>query len=437
MSQIRYWLWLSTLPGISLLGQLKALRHFGSPEEVYLSDGAALGAVPGLQKKEIQALLMKDLRRANDVLEDCRKLEISILTIQDAMYPERLRNIDMPPLVLYYKGTFPAFDEIPALAVVGARKASSYGLLCAKQLGYQIGKCGGMVISGAAKGVDSLALESALSAGGRACAVLGNGLDIVYPAEASALYRDLAEKGCLISEYVPGTAPLGTNFPRRNRILSGLSLGDLVVEAAKKSGSLITAEMALEQGRDVFAVPGNIGLACCEGSNQLIQDGAKLVTCAWDMLEEYEPLFPGQLHDYRRPARTTLSPRDEAGEGEGKRKEKSPKTNPAARRAETKKSRKIPEEVQKIDENEKNAVDIGDKSNYIDLERIKSTVSEEEGSILSILEQGERYVDELVQESGLSAAKVLSALTMLEIQGYVSQLAGKRFALSIQADIGG
>lgn len=277
MAQLRYWIWFTTI-GLSRKGQKQALQYFGSPEEAFLSDEKAILCVPELTQADGKALLTKDLRKADGILEDCYRLGISVLTYQDALYPQRLKTIDSPPLVLYYKGTLLPFDELPVVTVVGARKASGYGLTVAKRMGYQIGACGGTVVSGAARGIDSLALEGALSAGGQVAAVLGNGLDIVYPAEAGRLYEDIINHGCLISEFAPGTPPLPQNFPQRNRIMSGLCLGVLVVEAAKKSGSLITANLALEQGRDVFAVPGNIGLAGCEGSNQLLQEGALLAT---------------------------------------------------------------------------------------------------------------------------------------------------------------
>ncbi len=430
MAILRYWLWLSTLSGLGLRGQRKTLEHFGSPEEAFLSDEVGVKQVEGLSEHERKALLTKDLRKADGILEDCSRHGIHILTYQDAMYPQRLKNIDTPPLVLYYKGTLLPFDELPAVAVVGARKASGYGLTVAKRMGYQIGACGGTVVSGAARGIDSLALEGALSAGGKVCAVLGNGLDIVYPAEARGLYQDVAANGCLISEFAPGTPPLGQNFPRRNRIMSGLSLGVLVVEAAKKSGSLITANLALEQGRDVFAVPGNIGLAGCEGSNALLQEGALLATCGWDIMEQYAPLFPELVRKNNKTGnKITLAPRDV--EEVRELRVATPVTAPETQETDEK-TTKEPAGEKKSAPKQEIGIDNPQKRNYIDLHEVKSTLTSDECAIVSVLEEGQKHVDDIIAGSGLPAARILASLTLLEVKGYVIQQPGKRFDLNMK-----
>ena len=194
--------------------------------------------------------------------------------MQDADYPVRLRNIFEPPSLLYVKGQLPVIDEEVAVAMVGTRKASPYGVEAAEKIAYGLSRQGAVVISGAAAGVDSASHRGALRAGGKTIAVLGNGLDVVYPAENEWLYRDIAASGALISEYPPGTAAESWHFPVRNRIISGLSLATVVVEAPEKSGALITANTALEQGRDVFAVPGPIDAPMSRGCNRLIADGA-------------------------------------------------------------------------------------------------------------------------------------------------------------------
>lgn len=422
MALLRYWIWLSTLPGFSLKGQMRVLRHFGSPEEAFLADREALNRVEQLTEKEKKALLTKDLRLAESTLEDCRRENISILTYQDAMYPQRLKNIDTPPLVLYYKGTLLPFDDLAAVAVVGSRKASGYGMTVAKRMGYQLGACGGTVISGAARGIDSLALEGALSAGGQVCAVLGNGLDIVYPPEAKGLYADIEKRGCLLSEFTPGTPPFGKNFPRRNRIMSGLALGVLVVEAAKKSGSLITAEYALEQGRDVFAVPGNIGLASCEGSNNLLQEGAMLCTCGWDILREYQPQYPELIHNHRGGEGITLAPRDVDGPEE--RQVATPVSVPKKEKT----TKIYPQEPNLVPKTE-NGIDIPEKPDYIDLQEIKSTLSGDECVIVDALKDGQKHVDDIIGETELGAGRILASLTLLEVKGVVEQLPGKYFQL--------
>ena len=416
MSLLRYWIWLSTIPGLSLRGQLRLLDSFYSPEAIYLADRRALEDSGALTKNEIALIERRDFSLADKVLEECRRKGIRILTMQDAAYPRRLMSIDMPPPVLYYKGNLPAFDNLPSVAVVGSRNASGYGLLTAKRMGMQLGACGGTVISGAAKGIDTMALEGALSTDSPVIAVLGNGLDVVYPRSAERLYKDVERNGCLLSEFIPGTKPLGGNFPRRNRIMSGLALGVLVVEAAKKSGSLITAEYALEQGRDVFAVPGNIGLACCEGSNELIRDGAYLVTCGWDVLQLYKAQFPEQLHRWNGGDRLTLSPHDRAYIEDDMEPEQSGTKDPPG---------EAPGEKR---------IDNAEKSHYIDLEQIMDSLTQDEQVLMRILQGGRLHVDDLIARSGMPAARVLSSLTLLEIKGYVQQHPGKRFGLILLPD---
>lgn len=421
MEQLRDWIWLSTLRGLSLRGQQKALAFFGSPKEAYLAGQGAIAEVPGLSQKEREALNHKDLQRAEGVLEDCQRQEISILTFEDPRYPQRLKNIDTPPMVLYYRGTLLDFDQLPVITVVGARKASGYGLTAARKLGQQLGACGATVVSGAARGIDSQALEGAISQGAKVAAVLGNGLDIVYPADARSLYEKIQRNGCLLSEFVPGTPPLAQNFPIRNRIMSGLSLGVLVVEAAKKSGSLITAELALEQGKDVFAIPGNIGIPACEGSNGLIQEGAALVTCGWDILREYAAQFPEILQPRKeRP----IEARQQTV------KAASPVQRPAvAKSAEG--STKSPQPEKKTARESENRIDNGGKAHYIDFNKMGDSLTEDEKAIVEILRQGQRHVDDVIEETGLGPARVLASLTLLEVKGFVTQQPGKRFDLNI------
>ena len=413
MAQLCYWIWLTTLVGLSAQSQLRLIEHFGSPEAVFRADTRDFYQVEGLRRKELSALKFRDLRRAETVLEECRKRQISIITIQDAAYPQRLRHIDVPPLVLYYKGSLLPFDQLPVVAVVGARESSQYGQKEARRLGYELACCGGTVISGAARGIDSRALEGALQAGAQVAAVLGNGLDIVYAPENGRLYQAVMTHGCLISEYAPGTPPYGKNFPKRNRIMSGLSLGVLVVEATKRSGSLITAELALEQGRDVFAVPGNLGEVCCEGSNQLLQEGASLVTCGWDLLVNYQARFPSLLKPYegrkKAPAAQNRLPLQENGQS----------------------TRQTPDQRQESGEilpNPEKRIDNAQKRNYIDLQQVKETMTEDERLLIELLQDGKKHVDEIIDQSELPAARVLSALTMLEVQGHVTRHSGNWFA---------
>ena len=243
---LQYWLWLSEKACVSKVRRLALLRRLGSIEAVYFSGDAELSLLEELTAEEHEALLDKDLTEAEKILGRCYDLDIRILTWQDAQYPSLLRNIDDPPLVLYYKGRLPAFGSVPTLALVGARRASAAGLLTAKRMGYQLGKAGAIIVSGLADGIDSMCMLGALTAGAAVVGVLGCGADVIYPAKNRSLYDDTISRGCILTEYPPGTPPVGFHFPVRNRIISGMSDGVVVVEAAAKSGALITARLALD-----------------------------------------------------------------------------------------------------------------------------------------------------------------------------------------------
>ena len=299
MAALKYWVWLTTLPGLGERAKLQLLAHFGSPEEIYFAPEGELLLAEGITKLQAALLADKSLDRAEKVLEDCARDGQFLLTMDDAGYPARLRNIYDPPLLLYGKGSLPLFDDEVAVTVVGTRDCTPYGVRAASQLGYELARQGALLVSGMAKGIDGAAMRGALQAGGFTAAVLGGGVGVVYPAENRRLYEDIAATGVLLSEYPPGTEPLPGHFPVRNRIISGLSLAALVVEAPVRSGALITAHAALDQGRDVFAVPGPIDAAASVGCNRLIRDGAGLVMEAWDVLGTYRQRFPQKLRPIR------------------------------------------------------------------------------------------------------------------------------------------
>lgn len=279
------------LHGISLRKKLQLLEHFSDPEELYYAETGE--DVSQLPRELAQVLSDKDLSAARQIEKQCADKHIRIFTYRDAAYPDRLRSIHNPPLVLYYKGTLPNFEMQPVVGVVGTRKASAYGKMNAQDMSRELAACGALVISGGAAGIDTEALKGAMETDAPVVAVLGCGVDVVFPAANRGLFQKIEEQGCLISEYPPGTEPKPWQFPERNRIISGLAHGILVVEAPAKSGALITAKEAMEQGRDVFAVPGNINMSSCAGSNSLLQEGAAAVVCGWDVLKDYASQYPG------------------------------------------------------------------------------------------------------------------------------------------------
>jgi DNA processing protein len=259
-----------------------------------------------------------------------------------------------------------------------------------------------------------------LAAGGTVVGVLGCGADVVYPVSNRQLFADTAQFGCILSEFPPGTPPVSWNFPKRNRIMSGLSCGVLVVEAPEKSGALITAHQALEQGRDVFVVPGNIDVDSCKGSNALLRDGAIAVSSGWDVVGEYEALYPDKIRRDTAPSHLKAYP-DEVrrAEEEGERK--------IAKVAQ--KTRKPAPKSDPVEENTKKDIDKADFPPYSDLNKPKPKLSPEEQQIVDALNGGERLVDDVIAETGLTTGKLLASLTMLELKGIVKRLPGKRITL--------
>jgi len=285
VNNLKYWIWLSSLVKISPRKRLHLLDYFGDPALIWESTEAELKAIHFATPQMIECIIDKESRKMVSRLTDgIRKCDADVITLKDRQYPEALKNIPDPPIVLYCRGKLE--KDAVCVAVVGSRRATFYGLEMAERLSRELVMHGLTIVSGMARGIDSKAHSGALEGGGRTVAVLGCGVDVVYPYENLELMNKICRSGAVISEYLPGTPPIQFNFPARNRIISGLSQGVAVVEANEKSGSLITADFALEQGRDVFAVPGNINSSNSLGTNKLIKDGAKIVTNAGDILDE-------------------------------------------------------------------------------------------------------------------------------------------------------
>jgi len=282
---------LACVPGIGSRLRRLLLERFGTPEGVFAASPAEIASVGRIGRRLATALpSLADDATADDVIALCRQRSVDILLEGTAAYPALLSRIDDPPGLLFVRGTLLPQDSL-SVAIVGARHATPYGLKVAEQLGAALARAGYTVVSGLARGIDAAAHRGALRAGGRTIAVLGSGVLSVYPPEHADLAREVIDSGALISELPPLTTPHAGTFPQRNRIVSGLSLGVVVVQAADRSGALITARLATEQGREVFAVPGAIDCRMSRGSHQLIRDGAKLVESVDDILEEFGPLF--------------------------------------------------------------------------------------------------------------------------------------------------
>ncbi|MBI4551277.1 MAG: DNA-protecting protein DprA [Candidatus Latescibacteria bacterium] len=290
MSDLTSWLLLSAVPGIGSYRFRVLLERFGSPEAALRAPLSALVTVPGLGPQTATAIReYRDRAFADDQLRLADRQGVRLVTCQDDEYPSRLRQVYDPPPLLYVRGRLTEADE-RAVAIVGTRRATSYGRLIAERLSAALCSHGLTVVSGLARGIDTAAHRGALGGQGRTVAVLGSGLDKPYPPENRSLMDDVARAGAVVSEQPIGTDPDAVNFPQRNRIISGMSLGVIVIEAGQDSGALITAQYALDQDREVFAVPGPITSAASEGTNRLIKRGvAKLIQHVDDVLEELAP----------------------------------------------------------------------------------------------------------------------------------------------------
>ncbi len=399
MAALKYWLWLAELKGVSCQQKLALLEHFQEPDAIYYGQQGEYLLVEGMTRKAAEALEEKSLERADSILGDCDRLGLRCITIRDTEYPDRLRNIYEPPLLLYVKGRMPRFDEEVAIAMVGSRRASPYALQMGEKLAYQLTKQGAIVVSGLAGGGDAAAHRGALRAGGFTAAVIGGGHDVIFPRENHYLYEDIAVQGVILSEYPPGTQHLGAHFPVRNRIISGLCLATVVVEAPERSGALITASRALDQGRDVFALPGQMNDWHCTGSNRLLRDGAGVVTDAWDILSHYVAQYPHKLRLVMAEAPRQLGSSPE---------------RPAAE----------PMEKPRREEPAQPELPVLDLTG-------EHGLTDDQIRIVKALEGRTMQVDDIIDETQIPTRQVLSALTILELDQLVAQSSGKRFSLCV------
>ena len=392
-----YWLWLAQCNEVKDGVKAALVRRFEDPERLFFAEKQEIldAEIEGLTGEHLDILLRHDLSAAEETLSDCAKAGLQVLTYDSPLYPRRLKAIYDPPIVLYYRGNLPDFDKLPTIGVVGTRHPSVYGRQAAKRLGGEIAAAGGLVVSGLAEGIDGAAMEAALSAGFPAVGVLGCGADVVYPRKHKALFQETERLGCILSEYAPGSPPLGWHFPRRNRIISGLSCGVVVVEAPERSGSLLTAKHALEQGRDVFVVPGNVDMESFRGSNRLLRSGAIAVSSGRDVMEEYDLLYPEKLLPKK---------------GLGKPKK-------------TEKQEPKPEAPEIL---KKKTIDNGNPPPYSGQNDILQGLSADEQTVMTAIGTGIESVDDVIAQTGLPSGKVLGILTMLEIRKKIVRHPGKR-----------
>ncbi|NWF77352.1 MAG: DNA-protecting protein DprA [Chloroflexi bacterium] len=363
--ELKYWVGFSGIPGIGRVRFSQLKEYFGSLQDAWKAPEGKLKQA-GLDSRSIDALVTLRPRISLDAeIEKLERYKVKVFVCDDPLYPSRLKEIyDYPPM-FYVRGDLPAQDE-PCLAVVGTRRPTIYGRQVTEEIVADLARSGITIVSGLARGIDSVAHRAALDAGGKTVAVFASGLDIVYPGENARLAQDIMEHGALVSEYPLGVKPKAENFPLRNRIMSGLSLGVLVVEAGERSGALITAHQAVEQNREVFAIPGSILSPASQGTNRLIQEGAKLVRNYTDILQELNLAIVVQQAEIKE-----FSPAEHS--------------------------------------------------------RAESSV---ESTVLKQLSSEPSHIDEICRRSGLSMPKVSSTLAMLELKGIARQVGSMNYVLA-------
>lgn len=396
MSALSYWIWLSNAE-LSVRTKAALMEHYGDAETAFFAPAGEFAHIEGVSRADAAILERRDMSDTARIIEECQAQGLSVISYQDSAYPSRLRNIYAPPPVLYIKGRLPAVDDNAVIAVVGTRKATPYGLKMARTIAGEIVRCGGIVISGLTYGIDAAAAEGALSAGGICVGVLGT----AHQDDAGVLYAGVAERGAVISEYAPGSPAQRSFFRDRNRITAGLSVGAVAVEAPEKSGTRLFVAEAAAQGKEIFAVPGNADAKMSAGTIDMLKDGAKPVTCGWDVVSEFEYLFPGKLR------------KAPAARGETRRIEAESVENAPVLQKETKK-----------------VIDKENGRRYIDLKDQLRDLSETQLKIITAVDNGGTQIDDIIETTGLGTATVLAQLTVLEIKGYIRREAGRRIALN-------
>ncbi len=380
MIDLIYLMWLHLKKSVTPLLAHQLLNSFGSAERVYLADKCSY-INQGLTNSQILADLMdKNIESADFEIKKANQLGISLLGFGVEGYPALLYEIADPPLILYVQGDTSVLQRRNIFCIVGTRRSTVYGMSASLGVAEQLARCGMIIISGVAVGIDAAAHRGAVRGGGKTIGIMGCGLDVDYPAENRDVRRQIIENGALISEFPFGTPPIPSNFPVRNRLLSAFSLGVAVMEAGEKSGALITAKYAAEQGRDVFALPGNISNPMSAGTNRLIQDGASLLTGAEVIITEYLMRYPEFFH---------LSETQDEQCGEAK--------------------------------------DNKSKLEVSSLQRLQ--LSGTEKKIFSTLEKEPLHINEISRRAGISIAETLSTITILQIKGKVKEHPGNQFSV--------
>ena len=298
MDKMVYWIWLSLACTPDSATFPKLIKKFGDAETIHKADSKEIASCIGARASDRVNLDDKSLKRAEEVFTFCQKHNVGILAYPSENYPASLREIKTPPVLLYYRGVLPDFNRDFFVASVGTRAISDYGRRSAFKICYDLASAGAIIVSGMALGNDGVSHAGALAAGKPTVAVIGSGIDVCYPKIHLKLAREIVKTGCVLTEFAPGTPPDKYNFPKRNRIISGLSSATVVIEGKEKSGALITARAAMDQGRTVYALPGNVGSENSQLTSLLLKSGAKALTCAEDVLNDFSDRYSGIINPF-------------------------------------------------------------------------------------------------------------------------------------------
>lgn len=428
-----YWLWLAERCGIASKKFNLLIEKYNDPFDLYSLEENEIYQLEGLDDDIKARLCRKDLDASYEILKYCKQNRVDIISYGDSRYPVRLKELRDPPIVLYCKGHFPDLNTRLCIGIVGTRRMTEYGRQSAYKIAYELGAADVITVSGMALGVDGACACGALSAGGATVAVLGCGIDTVYPKAHTALAAEIVRHGAIITEYPPKEAPRGYNFPKRNRIISGMCQGTLVVEAALGSGALITANSAIDQGREVFALPGKVGDANAEGPNELIRRGAYPVMSAQHILEHYEFLY-GDVFDKKAltkagkkiPDTDTAFLKYGLDYATGIKEEKDevylpPKGKRSRRAAEAEVKEREEREAAPALGGPQQETDKGSESSYNEL---IAGLDPTTRKILEALPQDRAVSADAAVGDGISVSDAITSLTLLELYGLVSSLPG-------------
>ena len=414
MTDILYWIWFSLRFGEKYSTAEKLLQNYGDPKSIYYAARNGEEGIPQIKSPDFFSL-----EEAKIIEDFCHNRNITIIPLGSEYYPHTLMKIKDRPILLYARGIIPDFRRRLCIAVVGTRRISGYGERSAYTISYDLSRSGAIIVSGLAAGVDSVAHRACLDSGGTTVAVLGCGVDRAYPSENRYLMDEIAERGCVISEYKPMSSPESYHFPQRNRIISGLSSGTVVIEADTKSGAMITARSAVFQGRDVFAVPGMIGESNSSGTNLLLKQGAKTVTCADDIIGVYSGTYGAVLNlDY-------LSNPIRANQAINGSERDASITH--AKGTWTQKGRARSEEKVQVRLSDSLMEKSPERESKPAPKAQKNIPEGNQGIVYSAVpENGDISIDEIASVTSLPMNSIMASITMLEISGLCERVAGGR-----------